>query len=95
MWTFLWLSNHTQCNDATRDVHDGAFLYSTAVLCYRNFKYTFNSCLLRVSQIYLLDFGACREYPEAFTDDYIEVMFFPPSLHLIKMIILVGNHNIH
>ncbi|KAK3531480.1 hypothetical protein QTP70_023272 [Hemibagrus guttatus] len=25
-------------------------------------------------KIYLLDFGACREYPEAFTDDYIEVV---------------------
>uniref|UniRef100_A0AAR2KD80 ABC1 atypical kinase-like domain-containing protein n=1 Tax=Pygocentrus nattereri TaxID=42514 RepID=A0AAR2KD80_PYGNA len=24
--------------------------------------------------IHLLDFGACREYPEAFTDDYIEVV---------------------
>ncbi|XP_027011326.2 atypical kinase COQ8B, mitochondrial [Tachysurus fulvidraco] len=24
--------------------------------------------------IYLLDFGACREYPESFTDDYIEVV---------------------
>ncbi|XP_036414820.1 atypical kinase COQ8B, mitochondrial [Colossoma macropomum] len=26
------------------------------------------------NKIYLLDFGACREYPEAFTDDYIEVV---------------------
>ncbi|XP_007234587.3 atypical kinase COQ8B, mitochondrial [Astyanax mexicanus] len=25
-------------------------------------------------KIYLLDFGACREYPESFTDDYIEVV---------------------
>uniref|UniRef100_A0A8B9GU54 ABC1 atypical kinase-like domain-containing protein n=1 Tax=Astyanax mexicanus TaxID=7994 RepID=A0A8B9GU54_ASTMX len=25
-------------------------------------------------KIYLLDFGACREYPESFTDDYIEVL---------------------
>ncbi|KAF7699790.1 hypothetical protein HF521_002748 [Silurus meridionalis] len=25
-------------------------------------------------KIYLLDFGACREYPKAFTDDYIEVV---------------------
>ncbi|KAF4085824.1 hypothetical protein AMELA_G00099490 [Ameiurus melas] len=24
--------------------------------------------------IYLLDFGACREYPDSFTDDYIEVV---------------------
>ncbi|XP_066518548.1 atypical kinase COQ8B, mitochondrial isoform X2 [Hoplias malabaricus] len=26
------------------------------------------------NKIYLLDFGACREYPESFTDDYIEVV---------------------
>ncbi|XP_017346279.1 atypical kinase COQ8B, mitochondrial [Ictalurus punctatus] len=25
-------------------------------------------------KIYLLDFGACREYPDSFTDDYIEVV---------------------
>ncbi|XP_060799229.1 atypical kinase COQ8B, mitochondrial isoform X1 [Neoarius graeffei] len=25
-------------------------------------------------KIYLLDFGACREYPKSFTDDYIEVV---------------------
>ncbi|KAF5896870.1 aarF domain-containing protein kinase 4-like, partial [Clarias magur] len=25
-------------------------------------------------KVYLLDFGACREYPESFTDDYIEVV---------------------
>lgn len=24
-------------------------------------------------QVVLLDFGACRGYPEAFTDDYIQV----------------------
>ncbi|XP_056612792.1 atypical kinase COQ8B, mitochondrial [Triplophysa dalaica] len=26
------------------------------------------------NKIYLLDFGACRDYPESFTDDYIEVV---------------------
>ncbi|TRY89416.1 hypothetical protein DNTS_010817 [Danionella cerebrum] len=27
------------------------------------------------NKIFLLDFGACRDYPESFTDDYIEVVY--------------------
>uniref|UniRef100_A0A8C1RB40 Coenzyme Q8B n=2 Tax=Cyprinus carpio TaxID=7962 RepID=A0A8C1RB40_CYPCA len=28
------------------------------------------------NKIFLLDFGACRDYPQSFTDDYIEVQIF-------------------
>lgn len=32
-----------------------------------------NTALSSHVQVVLLDFGACRGYPEKFTDDYIEV----------------------
>lgn len=36
-------------------------------------KYLIACLTLSFPQVILLDFGACRSYPESFTDEYIQV----------------------